>query len=308
MPLPSDLAERLLAWRQLLRLGNVFTAASNVVAGFLLVHRGWTPLEELAWLATASVLMYAAGMALNDAFDADIDATERRERPVPSGRITRRAAFVGGWLLLAGGGIAAYAAADASSRIAPLVIAGCLAVMIVMYNGGLKLTPAGPWAMGWCRLLNVLLGASGAINLADEPAAWKFAAAVGAYTVGLSYLARDETADASAQESRWPFALAAACWFAALVALLALVNDFRLDIPRWSYGTLLILAFGALAAGWSNAQRGKAQRIVVIVALLRGFIVLDALAAAAAAGWGAAGLVLLLLVPTVVASRRAPMT
>ncbi|MAT69311.1 MAG: hypothetical protein CMJ58_07265 [Planctomycetaceae bacterium] len=305
---PSDLAARLLAWRQLLRLGNVFTAVSNIAAGFLLVHRDWAPAGELVWLGLAAALLYAAGMALNDAFDADVDAQERPERPIPSGRITRQAAFAGGWLLMAGGVIAAVGAATSSARIAPVVVGGCLALMIVMYDGGLKHTSAGPWAMGWCRLLCVLLGASGAANLAAELAAWKYAAAVGAYTVGLSYLARDEAATDAAAAARRPFVLAAACWLAAVVAMLSIVNDYALAVPRWAWGTLLSVTFAAVAAGWDYAHNGRRERITVIVSLLRGFIVLDALAAAAAAGWGAAVVVLTLLVPCVVAARRAPMT
>ncbi|MCA9237942.1 MAG: UbiA family prenyltransferase [Planctomycetales bacterium] len=308
MPIPPDPPDRILAWRQLLRVGNVFTAASNIAAGFLLVQRGWAPADQLAWLAIASMLIYLAGMALNDAYDAEIDAEERPERPIPSGRIDRRSAFAAGWLLLGGGVTAALGAAWASRTVAPAVVAGCLALTVVMYDGGLKRTWAGPWAMGWCRLLNVLLGASVAANLAEEPAAWKFALAVGAYTVGLSYLARDEATDVSPARARNAFFAAAVCFVAALVGLLAIVNEYRLAVPRYAWGTLLIVVFGAIAVAWTHAQRGPRERVAAIVGLLRGFIVLDALAALAAAGWAAAACVLLLLAPTLIAARRAPMT
>ncbi|MBM0276363.1 UbiA family prenyltransferase, partial [Micromonospora tarensis] len=39
-------------------------------------------------LAGASVLLYWAGMAANDWSDRRLDAVERPERPIPSGRIT----------------------------------------------------------------------------------------------------------------------------------------------------------------------------------------------------------------------------
>ncbi len=184
-----------LAWRQLLRLGNVFTAASNVIAGFLLVRGEWQPAAALAALVGASMLLYAAGMALNDAFDAPLDSRERPERPIPSGRITRRAAFTAGWSLLGLGlGLAAHGGALAGVA-APLIVACCLAVTIVLYDSGLKSTWAGPAAMGWCRALNVLLGASAATNLAENPRAWLYAAGVGAYTVVLTAIARAEVGD-----------------------------------------------------------------------------------------------------------------
>ena len=78
-------------------MGNVFTAASNVIAGFLIASGQWSPAVVLATLIAASACLYAAGMVLNDAFDAELDARERPERPIPSGRIARRAAFAAGW-------------------------------------------------------------------------------------------------------------------------------------------------------------------------------------------------------------------
>jgi 4-hydroxybenzoate polyprenyltransferase len=182
-----------LAWRQLLRLGNVFTAASNVIAGFLLVHGRWEPAGPLAALVGASMLLYAAGMALNDAFDAPLDSRERPERPIPSGRITRRAAFTVGWSLLGLGLALAAQGGTLAGAVGPLIIACCLALTIVLYDSGIKSTWAGPAAMGWCRTLNVLLGASVSTNLVGHRSVWLYAAGMGAYTVVLTALARSET-------------------------------------------------------------------------------------------------------------------
>lgn len=187
-----------LAWRQLLRLGNVFTAASNVIAGFLLVYGQWKPAGALAALVGASMLLYAAGMALNDAFDAPLDARERPERPIPSGRISRRAAWTVGWSLLALGLALAALAGTLAAHLGPLVVAGCLGLTIVLYDGSLKFTAAGPAAMGGCRALNVLLGASAAPDfVASQPGAWMYAAGVGAYTAVLTTIARGETDSAA---------------------------------------------------------------------------------------------------------------
>ncbi|MBX3427488.1 MAG: UbiA family prenyltransferase [Pirellulales bacterium] len=302
----TGLAATMLAWRQLLRLGNVFTAASNVLAGFLLVQRGWSPGGVLAGLVFASTTLYAAGMALNDAYDAEVDARERSERPVPSGRVSRHAAFAVGWTLLAVGVGAAIVASLVSGLVAPAIVGGCLAAMIVMYDAGLKRTWAGPVAMGWCRFLNVLLGASVAADLTAEPAAWKYAAAIGMYTLGLSCLARGEATD---QRDAWPLAWGAAALVGAAGAMLAIADGFALVVPRYAWGALVLLAFAGVGLAWAHAARGGMQRrIQAVVALLRGFVALDALAALAAAGWGAAAIVLALLAPTMIASRRAPMT
>ncbi len=191
--------DRLLAWWQLLRAGNVFTAISNVVAGFLIVQSQWAPTAMLAALVAASACLYEAGMVLNDAFDADLDATERPERPIPSGRITRNAALTVGWLVLGAGLLCAAWASWSTENVGPLVVGACLALTVVLYDGGLKAMWAGPWAMGWCRTLNVLLGASAAENLSSHAPAWAYALGVGLYTVTLTYFVRRETTDDDAE-------------------------------------------------------------------------------------------------------------
>ena len=184
---PSQFA----AWRQLFRIANVFTAVSNVLAGAMLSDGDWLPAFPLVLLIASSALLYTAGMVLNDVFDADLDAEQRPERPIPSGRIDRQLASYVGWALLTGGVLCSALASYQLQTVAAVTIAASLAVTIVMYNGGLKATWAGPLAMGWCRALNVLLGASLAGDKFSA-AGWVFAAAVGTYTVGLTVLARNE--------------------------------------------------------------------------------------------------------------------
>ena len=187
----SESTSALLAWWQLLRAGNVFTAASNVIAGFLLAGGSWQPAAPLLVLIAASALLYEAGMVLNDVFDADVDAPERPERPIPSGRISgQTAAWVGWSLLLLGVSLTGFASYLLES-FGPLAVGLALAVCIVGYDGGLKDTFLGPWAMGACRLLNVLLGTCAAGEF-WQTAPNVYAGIVGLYTVGLTYLARFE--------------------------------------------------------------------------------------------------------------------
>lgn len=183
---------RMLAWWQLLRAANVFTAASNIIAGFLIVQRDWQPVGALAALIASSACLYLAGMVLNDFFDAEIDAAERPERPLPSGRIARSTAGMAGWSQLATGVAIGWAVSWQFAIIAPGLIASLLAIAIVQYDGGLKKTRIGPFAMGWCRVLNVLLGASIAADLSQQYVAFTYALVVGAYTVALTYVARSE--------------------------------------------------------------------------------------------------------------------
>src|SRR6478735_6826850 len=85
---------------QLIRLPNVFTAAADSLAGWLLVEGTFAHPERWLPLCGASMAIYAAGIALNDVFDYEIDLVERPNRPLPSGRVSRRFASVLGWGLL----------------------------------------------------------------------------------------------------------------------------------------------------------------------------------------------------------------
>ena len=80
-------AGRLRSLLELVRLPNVFTAPADVVMGMAVSGAPLSPANALLLLASASA--YAGGMALNDAFDAPLDAVERPERPIPSGRLAR---------------------------------------------------------------------------------------------------------------------------------------------------------------------------------------------------------------------------
>ena len=91
-----------LAYLQLFRLPNVFTAIADVLMGYLLVHRVLEPSDTfpLLLLVLASSLIYTAGMVLNDVFDYQVDCQERPQRPLPSGRISLGRARLLGLLML----------------------------------------------------------------------------------------------------------------------------------------------------------------------------------------------------------------
>jgi 4-hydroxybenzoate polyprenyltransferase len=191
---------RALAWWQLLRAANVFTAASNIIAGFLIVQHRWEPAATLISLIAASACLYLAGMVLNDVFDAKLDAIERPERPSPSGRIARGSASAAGWLLLLCGIGFSWLATWTIGRPLPGLIGTLLALAIVRYDKSLKSTSLGPLAMGLCRFFNVTLGASVAENLWRPPAPVAYAALVGCYTIALTYIARSENAGTFARQ------------------------------------------------------------------------------------------------------------
>jgi len=173
---------------QLIRLPNVLTAAADSLAGWLLGGGSLGEAGIWAPLAIASMVLYAAGMALNDVFDTEIDRQERPGRPIPSGRVSRSFA---GWLGAIGlvvGPLVAWLSGSSAS----LVVAGVLAAVILAYDAGLKRTVLGPGVMGACRGLNLLLGLTHTQALGG-PVTWLAAATYGLFVCGITWISRSET-------------------------------------------------------------------------------------------------------------------
>ena len=194
----SILKDKILPLAQLMRLANVFTAVADVWMGFLVMWFCLEPLHLLGGLTACSCFLYTAGMILNDAADARIDAVERPERPIPSGKFSRRFAYFFGWSFLLAGMLMGLVMSVACSSTAPGLIAWVLGVIIVAYNSWMKHTWLGPIALGACRALNIMLGMSPFILqmspmeflMVDTPLApvW----GMGFYVCGIGWLAKEE--------------------------------------------------------------------------------------------------------------------
>ncbi|TWT87387.1 prenyltransferase [Pseudobythopirellula maris] len=189
-----------LAWARLLRISNAPTAAADVWMGYAIATGGATPGWELVWLTLASLCLYSAGMAMNDWFDAEIDAEERPCRPIPSGWVSLRAASATTWTLIACGIVSASLASVVAHSHAPWLCCVMLAIAIWYYNRFGKHSDDGPLALGICRLLNVLVGYSvfhydSDVAITPDPLVMKLLPVAGIvlYVFGFSSLAHSET-------------------------------------------------------------------------------------------------------------------
>jgi 4-hydroxybenzoate polyprenyltransferase len=77
------------------------------------------------WLLGATVCLYAGGIVLNDFFDRNLDAIERPERPIPSGRISPSMASGIGFVLL-GAGICLAATVTTAAALVAIAISACV--------------------------------------------------------------------------------------------------------------------------------------------------------------------------------------
>lgn len=302
----AGLRDTLGAYAALLRVPNLCTAPPDVILGAALVAAaGSDPLPvTVIGLAACSILLYAGGTTLNDAFDAPIDARERPERPIPSGRVSRRVAFaLGATLLFVAVVLAGIVAGDPGA-----LTAGLIALAIVAYDGLLKGTAAGFLAMGATRGLNVALGttAAGSVLLESPTRVLAVPAVVTGYIAAVTFMAARETEGGN----RGAVRVTAAGAIAAVLAVgwsLVTGGPSRLE-------TVVALAFVAAFCWWVGRPLRAAHANPVpstvgpaVGACVLGLVLLDAaFAAAAGLRWAVAAGVFLL--PAVGLSRAFDVT
>jgi 4-hydroxybenzoate polyprenyltransferase len=151
--------QRLKEYLLLIRLPNVFTTPSDIMAGyFAAIPVAEADSLKLIALMLSSSSLYVAGIVLNDYFDIEIDRKERPFRPLPSGSISKKHALAIGVVTL----LVANIIAAISSPIS-LAVTMALSLTIIAYDYRLKHNLTGPFAMSGARSLNVILGASPAL-------------------------------------------------------------------------------------------------------------------------------------------------
>jgi len=181
------------AFMKLLRISNTPTVITNAFVGAscaAAIEPGSFPKSTHLIAVTAGVvLIYIAGMAINDYFDQVVDAQERPTRPIPAGQISAGAALlIGSSFLLAGMTICAIVSLD----VLPWVM--LLGSAVLAYNMLHLAKFVGPFLMGVCRALVPVVVAI-ALSPAHAPA-WNilmfFALPLGLATFAISLAARNE--------------------------------------------------------------------------------------------------------------------
>lgn len=225
-------------------------------------------------LPLASVALYWSGMALNDWSDRAVDAVERPERPIPSGRISpSQALAVAGGLTVAGLGLAAYGGA--------LRVAVPLAGAVWAYDLVLKSTVAGPAAMAVCRGLDVMMGAGGA------RAALPSAAALAGHTYGLTVLSRGEVHGASDAAVYTALASTAA---ATIAAVAGRATSWRHRLGALAFGGMYAANVGAAQLAARADPSGAVVRKATMAGI-HGMVPLQAALAARRGSLLGAGLI-----------------
>lgn len=240
---------------QLARISNSPTVLSNVLAGVGLAGiTGWD--ATWGWVSVAMVAFYTAGMYLNDLCDYEVDRRERPNRPLPSGRVSKRAAWVVTLVLFASG-TTLLAMVGTRPLFSGLVLIG----LIVLYDVWHKTNPLSPLIMASTRAMVYVT----AFVSFEVLVTLDLAIGVGlmlAYIIGLTYIAKCETNASFTQQ--WPKVLLLAPAFYGVVAVPFGVGWLWLvGFIAWIAFSLRFIYSGQIGAG--------------IVRLIAGIALLDAL-------------------------------
>ena len=292
----QSITNRGMAYLQMMRPANIVTAWADILAGYAaagLVGAGdLNSVYSLFWLLLATTGLYGGGVVFNDVLDAELDAKERPERPIPSGRSSaQEGVFLGTGLLTIG----IMAAAQVSLLSAGIATAIALAALLYDSVGKHHILIA-PLNMGLCRGGNLLLGVSALPIMVQERL--YLAAIPILYITAITLISRGEVHGGSRIAG-----------FISL-GLLALVCGGLIELSPMSgagavssYEVSLMLPFGVFWAmsvfpAFMNATREPSPELIRI-AVRSGVISLIALDSAIAAGFShwMYGLVILSLLP-----------
>ena len=289
---------------QLVRFPNVFTAAADSLAGWLLVTGSLARPEAWVPLVLASACTYAGGIALNDVFDAEVDRIERPGRPIPSGRVSRTSAALLGAFLMALGLILAIVSGTRYGGI----IETALIASVLLYDTTGKRSALGPEVMGVCRGLNLLLGMSDASRLGG-PVGWFAALSYGLFVAGVTWISRSEVEGKVGRDFRAGVMLQSVgiCGFVMIGLNASRFPHLSTAGFRWDWLAALALICWQVLYGfkvWGVFQRPEPGRVQALVKFgIMSLVWLTSTLVLAARGPEQAGAVVLLWFPAFYAGR-----
>ncbi|MEI6703919.1 MAG: UbiA family prenyltransferase [Deltaproteobacteria bacterium] len=130
------------------RISNLPSIWTNVLCATILATGCFSWIIYLP-PALALSCYYLAGMCLNDICDAQLDAVQRPSRPIPSGRVSRRGAWILTGALFATGTVTLLFTPFRQGLYAAFLLIG----MIVWYDCHHKQNPFSVLLMASCRFL-----------------------------------------------------------------------------------------------------------------------------------------------------------
>jgi len=254
-------------------MSNLPTIGSNILLAWAISGGNHNSILQIVMTLLSGAALYTGGMFLNDYFDADFDQLHRKERPIPSGAISRKeVGGLGAGLMILGWIWFAY------SGWISVTFGTALVGAILLYNYRHKGNPLSPWIMAACRFFLILAaasvfqsGSSMSITVSTWPinaVVWA-ATAVAAYIVGLTYIAKAESAPVKKKTQFWEAILLISFpWMLCFLGLTGKGGPFQ----QGSAIGLLSATVWTLWTLWPALRRSKAKVKVNVGAMVAGLL------------------------------------
>ncbi|GAB4033839.1 UbiA-like protein EboC [Spirosoma gilvum] len=271
----------------LTRPANLVTSVADVLAGMAIAGYFLIPdfdLAPLAWLCLSTIGLYGGGVVFNDVFDAELDAIERPERPIPSGVVSKQAAIGLGSGLLAVGILASFWVNQTAGYLAVAISAAAL----IYDRFGKHHNWLGPVNMGLCRGLNLLLGIS---ILPDQVMPWTWVGLVPiVYIAAITMISRGEVHGGSPITLR-----VAGLLYALVIGCVAALAQWRQQLGT-AFPFLVLFGYSIFPPLWRAVKEPIGRNIgMAVKAGVLSLIVMNAAWVAAFASFPLALIVFLLL-------------
>jgi hypothetical protein len=287
----------------LFRLPNVFTAPSNILAGYYaVVEPANASGLHLGILMICSILLYLSGIVLNDYFDIEVDRRERPLRPLPAGTVSKRKVLLMGILFIIAANFISLLVSTST-----FIIAAILSGTIVSYDYRMKYSVYGPGMMGAARALNVILGSSPiylttVLNVNNAARIAVVTVSLFLFVFAMSRLSRKEIDETdkvrTAKESFFMI-------FAVLsiIILSVLVGVFLKDLfaNLALFAIIMIITFKPLLQRQPLSSKDIQRTIKTMVLSI---IVLDSAFVSGSAGTAYGLVTLMLIMPAIILSRK----
>jgi len=287
----------------LFRLPNVFTAPSNILAGYYaVVEPANASGLHLAILIICSILLYLSGIVLNDYFDIEVDRRERPLRPLPAGTVSKRKVLLMGIVFIIAANFISLLVSTST-----FIIAAILSGTIVSYDYRMKYSVYGPGMMGAARALNVMLGSSPiflttVLNINNSARIAVVTVSLFVFVFAISRLSRKEIDETDkVRTAKGSFLMIFAVL--AIIIVSGLVGVFLKDLfaNLALFAIIMIITFKPLLQRQPLSSKDIQRTIKTMVLSI---IVLDSAFVSGSAGTAYGLVTVILIMPAIILSRK----
>jgi hypothetical protein len=287
----------------LFRLPNVFTAPSNILAGYYaVVEPANASGLHLGILIICSILLYLSGIVLNDYFDIEVDRRERPLRPLPAGTVSKRKVLLIGIVFIIAANFISLLVSTST-----FIIAAILSGTIVSYDYRMKYSVYGPGMMGAARALNVMLGSSPiflttVLNINNSARIAVVTISLFVFVFAISRLSRKEIDETDkVRTAKGSFLMIFAVL--AIIIVSGLVGVFLKDLfaNLALFAIIMIITFKPLLQRQPLSSKDIQRTIKTMVLSI---IVLDSAFVSGSAGTAYGLVTVMLIMPAIILSRK----